>query len=97
MFYTHKESFQELVRGEINSDSLVRIMLREDLKIFDEEEFKRQLCIFIARFYEDRLKELRQDNSTSFKKKSYLIRKYNDIIQNLKRGKLQEAILELNS
>ncbi|NPA81282.1 MAG: DNA primase [Epsilonproteobacteria bacterium] len=88
MFTVHKEEFSLLVRGEREDPRLLEIEIREDIKEYDKEDLKKQLSIFLIKYYNGVLKKVMKSKELSFEKKSFTIRKIRDKIDRLKRGEL---------
>ncbi len=88
MFSVHKEEFSLLLRGKTNDPKLIEIALREDIKEYDEEEVKKQLSIFLIKYYDRLLKTIIRKKDIPFELKSYKVRKIRDKIDRLRRGEL---------
>ena len=88
-FTYHQEEFGYLLEEKYDHPKLMRIMVDDDIKIYEnEEELKSELLTFLIKFYEQKLKNLIKKRDVSFKEKSFKIRKYKDIITRLKKGEL---------
>ena len=88
MFSVHKEEFSLLLRGKTDDPKLIEIALREDIKEYDEEEVKKQLSIFLIKYYDRLLKTIIRKKDIPFELKSYKVRKIRDKIDRLRRGEL---------
>jgi len=89
MFGNYSLLLESIIQGDKNNPNLIGLMLDEDIKVMQEDEFKKALASFLFRFYTKRLKQIISDNSIPIAKKSFLIRKIKiDILPRLKRGEL---------
>ncbi|WP_457596127.1 DNA primase [Hydrogenimonas sp.] len=87
MFGHHKEAFEALVAGR-EHDALLRIEMDESIKPFSEEELKRQLIYFLRLYYQRALDNIKKNDRLPLQKKMFLMRRYRDYIERLKRGEL---------
>src|SRR5574344_1632961 len=87
MFEHHQEEFEELL-NDINSSSLNKIILNDELESYDEARLNRELLVLLHKFYSNKLLTLSYDNSMNFKEKVNQIRKVKDNLYQLKQGKL---------
>lgn len=87
MFDIHKNEFQMLL-NDASNPLLMGITLKEELKVYSEEELQSQLLIFLIKFYTRKLHFIKHDQQVEFKKKVLLLRKIQENIQNLRKGKL---------
>ncbi len=88
MFKTHKSEFLSVIRGHLDKPALVGITLRDDIKAHSEKELKNQLCFFLAKYYNSELKKITKNQTLSFEKKNFIIRKLQEKISRLKKGEL---------
>jgi DNA primase len=88
MFKTHKSEFLSVIRGHLDKPALVGITLRDDIKAHSEKELKNQLCFFLAKYYNSELKKITKNQTLSFEKKNFMIRKLQEKISRLKKGEL---------
>lgn len=88
MFKTHMIEFDKIVKGDLNSPQIRRLMLWEDIKIYNEEELIAALISFMNTHYLSVLERVKKDSTLSFEKKSFLIRKIQHTIFKLKKGEL---------
>jgi DNA primase len=89
MFVSHSKEFADVVAHNFESNELIKISLRDDIKVYNEEELRNQLIIFLRKFYEIELKKV-STLKVDFQAKSFLIRKLQMYIQRLKRWELVE-------
>ncbi len=87
MFHTHKSAFEALINGYENSE-LLQIDFDDSIKIYSEEELKKQLNYFLRRYYEKALDIIKKYDKLPLEKKIFYLRKYKDYIKQLKRGEL---------
>ncbi|WP_187647524.1 DNA primase [Nitrosophilus labii] len=87
-FNYHKEEFKLLLEQKSDHPKLISILLDDDIKTYKEDELKKELLIFLIKYYEQKLKTLVKAKDISFEEKSFKIRKYKDLITKLKRGEL---------
>jgi DNA primase len=87
MFEFHSNEFYLLLNDKNNSQ-LVGISLKDEIKVFDEEQLKSQLNAFLVIFYTKQLQKVKFDVSMEYKKKIKAIRKIQENIKILKKGGL---------
>jgi DNA primase len=73
-FTTHQEELRLLFLEDFNNNLLIKIAIRDDIQIYTEDEFNKQLCIFLLLEYKKELNYILIDSSLSIKKKSFLIK-----------------------
>ena len=86
-FIHHKEEFEQAIAQNMEHPKVREIFLDEDILPLDREGLREELLVFLIKYYENRLKELKR-MQMPFEKKSFLIRKYRENILKLKRGEL---------
>ena len=87
MFKTHNTELSLLLQNTQEDPSLRKIILRDDIKVYDEEELKASMLNFLIGFYsEERIRV--KNSSMDYKNKSFTIRKIRENIFKLKQGKL---------
>jgi len=87
MFKTHSAELEAILNNDKENPLLRTIILRDDIKVYEEEEFIASMLNFLINFYEDELKKVKTSNM-SYDKKSFTIRKLRDNIKNLREGKI---------
>jgi len=87
MFKTHNAELSALLANDKEHPSLRRILLREDIKVYDEDELIASMLNFLYAFYTEELKKVKS-SSMDYKNKSFTIRKMQDKIMKLRQGKL---------
>ncbi|MFV0481083.1 MAG: DNA primase [Campylobacteraceae bacterium] len=88
MFKTHNEELEELLQNRRDTPSLRRLLLMDDIQIYNEEELQKALLPFLVSHYEDELEKVRNSKTLNFQQKSFYLRKIRDIIMKLKQGDL---------
>jgi DNA primase len=88
MFKTHKKEFEALLQNSLDSPNLRKLLLWDDIKIYDEPELLKALNNFMRIHYQDELERIKRMSGLSYEKKSFLIRKIQNIIFKLKKGEL---------
>ncbi len=89
MFKTHYEEFELLLKNRLDHPKLRRILLWEDIKIFNEKELFSAMITFLIRFYNEKLSKIKNDKSLDYKERQFKIRAYQEKILKLKQGKLK--------
>ncbi|WP_024954053.1 DNA primase [Sulfurospirillum arcachonense] len=87
MFKTHNMELSKLLQNEKEDPSLRRILLRDDIKVYDEDELIASMINFLISFYHNELTKVKSSNM-DYKNKSFAIRKIQENIFKLKQGKL---------
>ena len=87
MFEYHKNEFDMLLDDKENP-VLRGILLNEQLETYDDERLNNELRILLFKFYEKKLIQVKYDATLQHKEKANLIRKVQNNLMQLKRGKL---------
>jgi DNA primase len=87
MFEIHQNEFQLLLSSE-DKTSLNSIVLNEKLEDYDDIRLKDELLILLYKFYSKKLSSVKFNENLSLKEKSLELRKIQDILRQLKLGKL---------
>ncbi len=87
MFERHSNEFNMLLNDRSNP-ILIGISLKDEFKIYSEDELQSQLNIFLVRFYTRQIQHIKLDASMEFKKKANILRKIQENIHKLKKGEL---------
>lgn len=87
MFEYHKEEF-ELLLLDLNHSKLNGILLNDKLEIYDDKRLKDELIVLLHKFYTNKLTSVKYDETLSLKEKTFLLRKIQDSLRQLKLGKL---------
>lgn len=88
MFHSESLAYQKLLQGELESSHLIGILLDSKIKPQNKENLKQQIIMILYRHYDAQRKLLSQDNSLSMREKSFLLRKYQKYLEDLKKGDL---------
>jgi len=89
MFEHHKVEF-DMLQSDKDNPTLRGILLNEKLETYDDERLNNELRVLLFKFYEKKLMQVKYNNSLQHKEKAYLIRKLQDNLLQLRRGKLIE-------
>ena len=87
MFKTHNMELSLVLQNEKEHPNLRRILLRDDIKVYDEEELIASMINFLVGFYSNELAKVKSSNM-DYKNKSFTIRKIQENIFKLRQGKL---------
>ncbi|EES89794.1 DNA primase [Helicobacter canadensis] len=88
MFFSQKEAYLKLLKGELEDPSLIRILLDNKVKAQDKEKLKQQMIMILYQYYEEQKQKVINEKQLSLREKSFLIRKYQKYLDNLKKGDL---------
>ncbi|MCD8478089.1 MAG: DNA primase [Sulfurospirillum sp.] len=88
MFKTHQEEFTLLLENQFEHPKLRRILLWEDIKIYDEKELIASMVSFLYHYYNEKFQEIKTARELSYEKKQFLIRKIQEKMMKLKQGEL---------
>lgn len=88
MFLTQKEAYLKLLKGELEDPSLIRILLDNKIKAQGKEKLKQQLIMILYQYYEEQKQKILSKKQLSLREKSFMIRKYQKYLENLKKGDL---------
>ncbi|MDR2081564.1 MAG: DNA primase [Campylobacteraceae bacterium] len=87
MFKVHTEELSLLLEGQKEHSLLRKLLMLDNIHIYEEKELVNALRPFLMSFYEEEIERIKK-SSFEFEKKSFLIRKIHDIIARLKKGEL---------
>lgn len=88
MFKTHGEEFSLLLENKLEHPKLRRILLWEDIKIYDEKELISSMINFLYGYYNEKFQEVKSAKLLTYEKKQFLIRKIQEKMMKLKQGEL---------
>lgn len=88
MFKTHQEEFSLLLENQFEHPKLRRIMLWEDIKVYDEKALIASMVAFLYHYYNEKFQEIRMAKELNYDKKQFLIRKIQEKMMKLKQGEL---------
>lgn len=88
MFKTHGEEFSLLLENKLEHPKLRRILLWEDIKIYDEKELISSMINFLYGYYNEKFQEVKSAKLLTYEKKQFLIRKIQEKMMKLKKGEL---------
>lgn len=87
MFKTHNAELAALLANNKDHPSLRNILLRDDIKVYNEDELIASMLNFLVGFYNNELIKVKR-STMDYKNKSFEIRKIRENIFKLKQGKL---------
>lgn len=87
MFKTHNMELSLLLQNEKEHPNLRRILLRDDIKVYDEVELIASMINFLIGYYTNELARVK-NSDMDYKNKSFTIRKIQENIFKLRQGKL---------
>jgi len=86
---SYEMALRNLASGNLDDPILRGIAINDKIPVLTKEEFEAQILRELEIFYKAKLRELMQNSSLDYKRKSYLIRKIKtDILPRIKRGEL---------
>ena len=86
---SYEMALRNLASGNLEDPILRGIAVDDKIPVLTKEEFDAQILRELEIFYKAKLRELMQNSSLDYKRKSYLIRKIKtDILPRIKRGEL---------
>jgi len=89
LFKEYSSLIETIIKGDKDEPNLVGLMLDESYKVLDDEQFKKELIHFLIISYNEKRKNILNNNNLSLVEKEYIYRKIRtDIIPRLKRGEL---------
>ncbi len=88
MFKTHHIEFSLLLANKLDDARLRRIMLWDDIKIYEENDLFSAMITFLIRFYNEKLHHIKNDRLLNYKEKQFHIRSIQEKIFKLKKGEL---------
>jgi len=85
----HSREFSLALAGKKDAPELMEILVDESIVVHkNENDLNAELIAFLIKHYERELKKINMSGDISFEEKIFYIRKYRDIITQLKRGEL---------
>ncbi len=88
MFFSQREAYEKLLKKDLEDSQLIGILLDERIKTQNKEMLKRQMIMILYKHYNERRKILIKDSTLSLREKSFLLRKLQQYLENLKKGDL---------
>lgn len=88
MFEHHRSEFIELKLNNLESPKLLDILLKDEIKKYEEQELKGQLIVFLINFYHKKLLFLSSNSELNYKKKVMVVHHIREVIKSLKSGNL---------
>jgi len=85
----HTQEFLLALQQQVDTPQIMQILLDENVKVIeDEEQLKREIGMFLMKYYNRELKKIQIRQDLSFEAKAFHIRKLRDKITQLKKGEL---------
>lgn len=88
MFKTHYEEFLLLLDNQFDHPKLRRIMLWDDIKIYEEQELVSSMITFLYHYYNEKFQEIKRSRTLSYEQKQFLIRTIQEKLIKLRKGEL---------
>ncbi|WP_442764534.1 DNA primase [Sulfurospirillum cavolei] len=88
MFKTHQEEFLFLLENRLDHPKLRRILLWDDVKVYDENELIASMAAFLYHFYNEKFQAIKTSKTLSYEQKQFMIRKIQEKLMKLKKGEL---------
>lgn len=88
MFKTHHHEFALLLQNDYEHPLLRRILLWEDIKVYDEASLLASMSGFLHHYYSQKVEAIKRSTTLSYEKKGFYLRKIQDKLLKLKRGEL---------
>ncbi|WP_220271581.1 DNA primase [Helicobacter sp. MIT 99-5507] len=88
VFEFKANEFECLIKGDIENERLIGILLNDSIIALDDEKFKNQLRLFIISKYTKKMKIIKLDKKISYEEKTKILREIQDKIVLLKQGNL---------
>ncbi|WP_041962400.1 DNA primase [Sulfurospirillum cavolei] len=88
MFKTHQEEFLLLLENRLDHPKLRRILLWDDVKVYDENELIASMAAFLYHFYNEKFQAIKTSKTLSYEQKQFMIRKIQEKLMKLKKGEL---------
>ncbi|MDE5602413.1 MAG: DNA primase [Helicobacter sp.] len=88
MFFSQREAYEKLLKKDLEDSQLIGILLDERIKAQNKEQLKRQIIMILYKYYDEKRRMLIKDSTLSLREKSFLLRKLQQYLENLKKGDL---------
>jgi DNA primase len=88
IFQTHKKELDLVIGNEIEHPLLMGIEIRDDILVYNDSDFTRQIIFLLRRHYNNELKKINAMTELSLNQKSFIIRKIREVLNRLQRGEL---------
>jgi DNA primase len=87
MFKTHNKELSLVVNNDKENPMLRKILLDEDIKTYEENDFIQAMRFFLIGYYNEEFKKIKSSDM-DYENKSFAIKKVREKIYNLEQGKL---------
>jgi DNA primase len=88
IFQTHKRELDLVIGNEIDHPLLVGVDIRDDIRIYSDSDFTKQIIFLLRRHYNNELKKINAMTHLSLSEKSFIIRKIREVLNRLQKGEL---------
>jgi DNA primase len=88
MFKNHGEEFSLLLQNQLEHPKLRRIVMWDDIKVYNESELIASMIGFLHSYYFEAFQAIKSAKNLSYEKKQFLIRKIQEKLHTLKKGGL---------
>ena len=88
IFQTHRQELDLVIGNEIEHPSLIGIDIRDDIMIYEDEDFTKQIIFLLRRYYNNELKKINAMTHLNISEKSFIIRKIREVLNRLQKGEL---------
>jgi DNA primase len=88
IFQTHRQELDLVIGNEIEHPSLIGIDIRDDIMIYEDEDFTQQIIFLLRRYYNNELKKINAMTHLNISEKGFIIRKIREVLNRLKKGEL---------
>ncbi len=89
MFHAQRQAFEKLLQNKQEDSSLIGILLDDKIKAQDKEHLKQQMIMILYQYYNHKRGKLITNKSLSMREKTFLLRKYQKYLEDLKKGDLR--------
>jgi len=88
IFQTHRQELDLVIGNEVEHPLLIGIDIRDDIMIYEDEDFTKQIIFLLRRYYNNELKKINAMMHLNLSEKSFIIRKIREVLNRLQRGEL---------
>lgn len=88
MFISQRNAFNKLLKGDLEDKELIGILLNAKIKAQNKEQLKAQIIMILHKHYQEKKVALCKEKNLTLKEKSFLVRKYQQYLDKLKKGEL---------
>ena len=88
IFQVHRRELDLVIGNEVEHPSLIGIDIRDDIMIYNDADFTKQIIFLLRRYYNNELKKINAMTHLNISEKSFVIRKIREVLNRLQRGEL---------